>query len=85
MTNEKAGSGEHHDNKEVSVEIDNLTKKLERGEYVVTQLKERLGVSPEKDLDQVLGGNLVTLKDGDHVSIRGGEVFFSHVRRGGSS
>jgi hypothetical protein len=33
----------------------------------------------------VIRGNLTTLADAASVTIAGGEIFFSHVRRGGSS
>ena len=35
--------------------------------------------------DQVINGKLTTLDDNASIEIVGGEVFFSHVRRGGSS
>jgi hypothetical protein len=71
--------------KRVKVEVDNHTKKVAPGTYVVSAFKELVGVPADKDLDQVINGTLTTLDDGASISIQGGEVFFSHVRRGGSS
>lgn len=85
MADEKRDAQDHKPDKKVKVEIDNHPKQIEPGEYVVSDLKERLGVPADKDLDQVIEGTLTTLVDTGKVTIRGGEVFFSHVRRGGSS
>ena len=82
--NEKMTRVEEH-RETVDVEIDNRPKRIAPGTYVVSELKERLGVPPEKDLDEVIAGNLTPLVDTANVTIKGGEVFFSHVRRGGSS
>jgi ethanolamine utilization protein EutQ (cupin superfamily) len=41
---------------------------------------------PQADeLEQVIDGKLTPLPDGGAVTIKGGEVFMSHVRSGGSS
>ena len=71
--------------KKVKIEVDGHPKHIEPGTYVVATLKELVNVPADKDLDQVIDGNLTTLEDTASVSIKGGEVFFSHVRRGGSS
>lgn len=71
--------------KKVKIEVDNHPKHVERGTYVVLDLKRLIGVALDKDLDQVIDGALTTLEDTAAVAIKGGEVFFSHVRRGGSS
>jgi hypothetical protein len=71
--------------KKVKVEVDNHPKHLTPGQYVVSDLKKILDVPSDKDLDQVINGDLTTLDDSATVTIAGGEVFFSHVRRGGSS
>ncbi len=69
----------------VPVTIDNRTVEIQAREYVVSQLKAALGVDPSRELEQVVGGNLVALDDNSKIHIRGGEVFVSHVRGGGSS
>lgn len=75
---------EKHPHK-VKIELDNHPKHILPSAYVVSDLKALLGVPADKDLDQVIDGVLTTLGDGTNVTINGGEVFFSHVRRGGSS
>ena len=76
---------QEHSKKSVKVEVDNHPKHVVPGTYVVSAFKELVSVPADKDLDQVINGTLTTLDDGASVTIEGGEVFFSHVRRGGSS
>ena len=71
--------------KRVKIEVDNHPKHIEPGTYVVATLKDLVGVPSDKELDEVIDGNLTMLDDSASVTIKGGEVFFSHVRRGGSS
>jgi hypothetical protein len=71
--------------KRVKIDVDNHPEHVEPKPYVVSDLKKLVGVPEDKDLDQVIAGNLTTLDDASTVSIIGGEIFFSHVRRGGSS
>lgn len=73
------------DKKKVKIEVDNHPQHVAPGSYVVSDLKELVGISADKDLDQVVDGSLTTLRDDATVKIVGGEIFFSHVRRGGSS
>jgi hypothetical protein len=75
----------HEDQKRVKVEVDNHPHHVQPGTYLVSDFKALVGVPPDKELDQVIRGNLTTLADAASVTIAGGEVFFSHVRRGGSS
>ncbi len=75
---------EHHP-KKVKVEVDNHPKHVDAGAYEVSAFKTLVGVPAEKDLDEVINGTLTTLDDSAQVTIEGGEIFFSHVRRGGSS
>ncbi len=69
----------------VPVTVDNEPKEVHRGNYVVSVFKNEVGVSADRQLDQVIGGEFKPLEDGDHIVIKGGEVFVSHVRTGGSS
>jgi hypothetical protein len=75
----------HEDKKKVKIEVDNHPQHVPQGTYVVSDFKALIDVPPEKELDQVISGNLTTLDDSASIMINGGEVFFSHVRRGGSS
>lgn len=73
------------DKKKVKVDVDNHPKHVAPGEHVVAVFKGLVDVPADKDLDQVIDGNLTTLSDDATITVRGGEVFFSHVRRGGAS
>ncbi len=83
--NEKSGvTGEEHKHK-VPVTIDGRTVEVASGQYVVSQLKAVLGVDPSRELERVVHGNLVPLKDDEKIAVHKDEVFVSHVRGGGSS
>lgn len=69
----------------VAVTIDNHRREIAAGDYLVTALKQKLDVPTDYELDQVIQGEFVELPDTDHVDIKGGEHFVSHVKRGGSS
>jgi hypothetical protein len=69
----------------VTVTIDDKRKEIERDSYLVSKLKELLGVPADYELEEVKNGELKPLQDHQHTAIQGGEVFISHVRRGGAS
>ncbi len=69
----------------VTVTVDTQPKQVHRGDYVVSVFKSDVGLSPDRELDQVIGGELKELPDDSRIVIKGGEVFVSHVRKGGSS
>jgi hypothetical protein len=69
----------------VNVKIDGVEKTIHRGSHSVADLKTLLGVDPVQDLDQEIDGVLTELKNDARVTIKGGELFFSHARTGGSS
>jgi hypothetical protein len=75
---------EHHPHK-VRVEVDGHPREVDAGLYTVAAFKQLTRVDPSKELDQLIHGVLTPLDDGATITIDGGEVFFSHVRRGGSS
>lgn len=59
--------------------------KIRRGQHEVSELKSLGGVPADYALDQVVNGVLTELNDNQKVHIRGGEVFSSHPRSGGTS
>ena len=69
----------------VTVTIDNSQKDIHRGSHTVSELKSLLGVNASLALDEVVDGKFTSLDDNGRVTIKGGEVFVSHVRQGGSS
>lgn len=80
-------SREHHPHPspEVTITIDNKKFEVHRGTISVAELKQLAGISPAYELEQIIDGKLVPLKDEQHVEIKGGEQFVSHPRAGASS
>jgi hypothetical protein len=74
-----------HHHKEVVVTVDGKTHDVHEGTYVVSEFKKLVGVDPSKELDEVVHGELKPLDDNQKIHIKGGEVFISHARQGGSS
>ena len=69
----------------VKISLDDAQHDINRGEYVVSTLKHRLGVPADYELDIVANGLFDPLLDDAKIKIVGGEIFVSHVRRGASS
>jgi len=70
---------------DVPVTVDGVKHEVHRGDYIVSQFKKLVGVDPARELDEVVHGELKPLDDNARIEIKGGEVFVSHVRTGGSS
>lgn len=83
IDHDKGKDPEHGDI--VKVSIDGQPREIHRGRYVISELKEKLGVPADYELDIVINGEFKPLQDTEHIVIHGGEVFVSHVRRGGAS
>lgn len=75
----------HHHRKEVSVIVNGKKHHVPEGEYVVSEFKKLVAVEPSYELDEVVHGELKPLDDNEKIHIKGGEVFISHARQGGSS
>lgn len=69
----------------VIIHIDDKDRKIKRGNQPVSEIKKVGDVPAAYELEQVIDGTLTPLDDNGHVVIKGGEVFFSHPRGGGSS
>jgi len=82
---EKALEGHHHHRKRVTVTLDGKRHNVLEGTYVVSEFKKLVGVDPSKELDEVVHGELRPLDDNQRIDVKGGEVFISHARQGGSS
>lgn len=74
-----------HKEHDITVYIDGNPKKIQGGEYVVSRLKEVLGVPADKVLEIVKEDGLKPLEDTDTIHVHEGEKFAAHVRKGGSS
>lgn len=69
----------------VVVKVDGVDHNVRRGRYIVSDFKRLVGVDPTYQLDEVVNGQFVELKDTEKISIKGKEVFVSHVRGGAAS
>ena len=69
----------------VTVTVDTKPKVVHRGSWIVAEFKKEVGVDETRELDQVIDGEFKPLADKDRITIKGGEVFVSHVPKGGSS
>ncbi|WP_156952201.1 hypothetical protein [Bradyrhizobium sp. WSM1743] len=65
--------------------VDNQPKTVRQGEWLVSALKQEVGVDPAKALAEITPTGLVDLEDTAHIDVRDGLRFMSHVRKGGSS
>jgi len=78
---------EHHPrpDRDVNITIDNKTYKVDRGKISVAELKQLGGIPASYELEEIIDGKLVPLRDDQNVEIKGGEHFVSHPRAGASS
>lgn len=83
-TTQDAGE-QHLQHHLVTIEVDGVKKQIRRGKYIVSKLKELIGVPADYELDVVIKGEFHPLDDNAETHVVGHEVFVSHVRRGGSS
>ena len=81
--NEGAEKGPH--THLVEVIVDNHPKKVQAGPYHVSVFKHDVGVPAEKELDQIIKGQITPLDDNATIVIAGGEKFISHERTGAAS
>jgi hypothetical protein len=73
------------DRKDVKIKINGVDYPIERGRHSVAQIKTLGHVALADELEQVIDGKLHPLPDDGSIEIKGGEVFVSHPRSGGSS
>jgi len=70
---------------EVVITVDRQPHTVPVGRHLVADLKKLVGVTADRELDELKKGALVPLDDSGHITIHGGEVFISHVLTGGSA
>jgi len=85
QVDEDIKNGDQKKGKLVTVTVDTKPHTVRKGRYIVSDFKRLVGVDPSYQLDEVVNGQFVELKDTEKVSIRGTEVFVSHVRGGAAS
>lgn len=70
---------------EAHIIVDNVPKTVREGDWLVSALKEKVGVDAAKVLAEITPSGLVDLDDSAHIFVRDGMRFMSHARKGGSS
>ena len=78
-------NSEEHRNDIVSITINDVDKEIHRGRKTVEEIKKIGGVSLNHMLEQVINRKLTPLDDNSSVVIKGGEIFVSHIKDGGSA
>ncbi|WP_183560871.1 multiubiquitin domain-containing protein [Mucilaginibacter sp. SP1R1] len=69
----------------VTIIVDHNDREIEPGERAVAEIKKVGMVTKGYELDQLINGSLIPLKDDGTVCIKGGEEFLSRVKDGTSS
>lgn len=69
----------------VQITINGISKSIHRGRQTVVEIKNLGGIPLADELEQLIDKKLVPLADDGAVTIKGKEVFMSHVRSGASS
>ena len=77
--------GNPHHPHTVQVTIDGRQVELASGEYIVSELKLKLGVPAEYELEHIKHGTFQPLADNSVFKLHHDEEFISHVRTGSSS
>jgi hypothetical protein len=69
----------------VVIVVDDAKHKVRAGRWKVSELKAAVAVDPAKVLAEITPQGLKDLEDGDHIEVREGQRFMSHVRTGAAS
>jgi len=77
--------GQGGGDKEAQITVDNEPKTVREGDWIVSELKAKVGVDPAKVLAEITPTGLIDLDDSAHISVKDGQRFMSHARKGGSS
>ncbi len=74
-----------HGNSSVVIIVNDTERSIHRGRQTVVEIKTVGKVPLNHALEQVIDGQIVPLDDNGSVVIKGGEVFLSHIKDGGSA
>lgn len=85
METENKKQDDHGNNRKVVVTVDGAEQKIDRGTYIVKELKRILGIEPNRELLEIKGKKMKPLADDEKTHIEGGEIFVTHVCTGASS
>jgi len=77
--------GEHHGVALVTIEVDTVKKEVRPGKWLVSDLKNEVGVDQAKVLAEITPHGLIDLDDGDNIPVHEHQRFMSHARTGASS
>lgn len=87
--NKKGGGGDddppHGHDPNVGIVVDDHKKQVRAGDWIVRDLKKKVGVEVAKVLAEITPTGLKDLEDADTITVREGQRFMSHARSGGSS
>jgi hypothetical protein len=70
---------------ETTIIVDDVKHLVRPGSWIVSDLKQAVGVDPAKVLAEVTPNGLKDLADDAKIGIHENEQFISHARTGGSS
>lgn len=74
-----------HGQSMVLIKVDGKGINIHRGNRSVSEIKTAGSVPYTYDLEELVEGKLVPLADDGSVTIKGGEIFISHVKDSASS
>ncbi len=79
------GHGNGPGNSKVNITVNDTNYSIHRGRQTVVEIKNAGKVPLNHALEQIIDGQIVPLEDNGSVVIKGGEVFISHIKDGGSA
>lgn len=85
MNDHKQGHGNGPGNSFVNITINDTERSIHRGRQTVVEIKKAGEVPLNHELEQIIDGKFIPLADNGSVVIKGGEVFISHIKDGGSA
>lgn len=69
----------------VTIQVGGQNYSIHRGHQTIVAIKSAAGIPLDYELDMVVDGRFEPLPDDGAVTLKGGEEFFAHPKRGGSS
>lgn len=80
----EAGGGQKQ-HQVITIEVNGEPQEVRPGQWIVRDLKEKLGIDPAKVLAEITPHGLKDLDDGATIEVHEKERFMTHARSGGSS
>ena len=79
------GHNNGHGNSFANITINDTERSIHRGRQTVVEIKKVGEVPLNHELEQIIDGKFIPLADNGSIVIKGGEVFVSHIKDGGSA